>query len=62
MRSAINKALAAIVSFTRGNSARKEESYPIKKINTGRLTHDVYSGVSLDERKRRLMIGYYDEI
>ena len=43
------------------NAERKLDNYDISKIDTAKLNRDMVNGVSVSERRRRCINGYYDK-
>ena len=39
----------------------KVDNYPLKQVNTQKIIHDAANGVSVKDRQRRLVSGYYDD-
>ena len=53
--------IVAIYAISKANTERKLDNYDISKIDNTKLTRDMCNGVSVSERRRRLVNGYYDK-
>jgi len=55
-------AIAFVASFlSKVEVNRKLDYYPVDRIDTVKLTTDMARGVSVAERRRRCVNGYYDK-
>ncbi len=52
---------AVIYFISKANLEHKLDHYDISKIDNTKLTHDMINGVSVQERRRRAVNGYYDK-
>lgn len=50
-----------IVGLNNASINNKLDNYDTSKIDNAKLTHDAVSGVSVMERRRRCVNGYYDK-
>lgn len=53
--------IVAIYAISKANTERKLDNYDISKIDNAKLTRDMCNGVSVAERRRRCVNGYYDK-
>ena len=53
--------LVIICAISKANTERKLDNYDISKIDNTKLTRDMCNGVSVAERRRRCVNGYYDK-
>lgn len=53
--------LLVIYWIAKSNIERKLDNYDISKIDETKLTRDMCNGVSVAERRRRCIKGYYDK-
>ena len=53
--------IIAIFAIPNMITNHKLENYDVSKIDNTKLSWDVANGVSVSERRRRLVNGYYDK-
>lgn len=51
----------AIWAICKISTETKLDNYPVSKIDNTKLSRDVAAGVSVSERRRRCVKGYYDK-
>ena len=50
-----------IYFISNASTNAKLENYDMSKVDTMKLTRDAHNGVSVAERRRRCVNGYYDK-
>ena len=53
--------LVVVWAINKADINRKLDNYDIAKTNLSKLSWDTANGVSVAERRRRLVNGYYDK-
>ena len=53
--------LVAVWAINKADINRKLDNYDMSKVDNSKLSWDTANGVSVAERRRRLVNGYYDK-
>ena len=51
----------AVIALSKMNVNRKLDNYDMSKVDNSKLSWDAANGVSVSERRRRCVNGYYDK-